>query len=50
MMNTLENLRKQLHKALESGNPEDILRASRKLDKVIFSYTKKNISLVKESA
>jgi len=37
-MNRLEILRQHLYKEIEKGNKEDIIKASQKLDKVIFKY------------
>ena len=49
-MKNLEYLREKLHKALELGNPEDILRTSRELDKIICAYMQNNINLGKKTA
>ncbi len=37
-MNTIENLREKLHKVMETGKIEDILRISQELDKLILHY------------
>lgn len=39
-MENLELLRQQLYSAMNRGNPKEILRLSRKLDKIILKYLK----------
>lgn len=49
-MEKIEYLREKLHKAIEIGNIENILKASRELDKAIYAYMQKNLNLNKKSA
>lgn len=39
-MEDLELLRQQLYSAMNRGDPKEILRLSRKLDKIILKYLK----------
>ena len=47
-MEYIENLRKELHESLETGDCDNSLKISQKLDKLIFRYMEKQLTANKK--